>query len=43
MNAVACALASAIAFFLALGTPDAWLVMWIAPVPLLWLAFGDAS
>ena len=43
MNALACALTSAIAFFLALGTPDAWPVMWIAPVPLLWLAFGDAS
>ena len=43
MNALACALASAILFFLALGTPNAWPLAWIAPVPLLWLALGHAS
>jgi len=43
MKAVACALASALLFFLALGTPNAWPLMWIAPVPLLWLALGHAS
>jgi len=43
MTALACALASAIAFFLALGTPDVWPLAWIAPVPLLWLAHRDDS
>ena len=43
MNALACALASAILFFLALGTPNAWPLAWIAPVPLLWLALGHPS
>ena len=43
MIALVCALASAIAFFLALGTPNAWPLAWIAPVPLLWLAFSDDS
>ena len=43
MKALACALTSAILFFLALGTPNAWPLMWIAPVPLLWLALGHAS
>ena len=43
MTALVCALASALAFFLALGTPNAWPLAWIAPVPLLWLAFGDDS
>ena len=43
MTALACALASAIVFFLALGTPNVWPLMWIAPAPLLWLALGHAS
>ena len=41
MIALLCTLASALAFALALGTPDVWLLAWIAPVPILWLAFGD--
>ena len=43
MTALLCALASAIAFFFGLGTPNAWPLAWIAPVPLLWLALGHAS
>lgn len=43
MTALLCAIASAIAFFLALGTPNAWPLAWIAPVPLLWLALGHES
>ena len=43
MNSLAGALASAILFFLALGTPNAWPLAWLAPVPLLWLALGHAS
>jgi apolipoprotein N-acyltransferase len=40
MTPVLCALASAIAFFLAHGTADVWPLAWLAPVPILWLAFG---
>ena len=43
MTTLACMLASAIAFFLALGTPDVWPLAWVAPVPLLWSALRDDS
>ena len=43
MKALACTVASAILFVLALGTPNAWPLAWIAPVPLLWLALGHSS
>jgi apolipoprotein N-acyltransferase len=43
VTAIVCALASALAFFLALGTPNAWPLAWVAPVPLLWLALGHES
>ncbi len=41
MIALLCAAASAIAFSLAHGTANLWPLAWIAPVPLLWLAFGN--
>ena len=41
MIALLCTLASALAFALAFGTPDVWPLAWIAPVPILWFAFGD--
>jgi apolipoprotein N-acyltransferase len=41
VTALLCALASALLFFLALGTADLGLLAWVAPVPVLWLAFGD--
>jgi apolipoprotein N-acyltransferase len=43
MTALLGALASALLLFLALGTPDAWPLAWLAPVPLLWLALGHQS
>ena len=43
MTAILCAAASAIAFILALGTRDVWPLAWIAPVPILWLAFGRSE
>lgn len=43
MIALLCALGGALAFFLALGTPNAWPLAWVAPIPLLWLALGGAS
>lgn len=41
MTAILCTLASALALALAHGTPNAWPLAWVAPVPVLWLAFGE--
>jgi apolipoprotein N-acyltransferase len=35
-----CALATAALFFLAHGTADVGLLAWLAPIPIIWLAFG---
>ena len=40
MTAILCTLASALLLALAHGTPNAWPLAWVAPVPVLWLAFG---
>jgi apolipoprotein N-acyltransferase len=40
MIPILCALASAVALFLAHGTADVRLLAWVAPIPILWLAFG---
>jgi apolipoprotein N-acyltransferase len=42
MTAIACALLSGILYYFAFGLDDAWVLAWIAPTPLLWLAYGDA-
>lgn len=42
MIAVACALLSAVGFYFSLGLGDQWWLAWIAPVPVLWFAFGPA-
>ncbi|MDY0749088.1 nitrilase-related carbon-nitrogen hydrolase [Paucibacter sp. R3-3] len=36
-----CAALSAVLFYFSQGLADAWLLTWIAPAPLLWLAFGN--
>ena len=43
MIAILCAVASAIAFILALGTADVSLLAWFGAIPVLWFAFGSAS
>jgi apolipoprotein N-acyltransferase len=43
MIAIACAFLSAIGFYFSLGLGDMWWLAWIAPVPVLWLAFGDEN
>jgi apolipoprotein N-acyltransferase len=43
MTAIACAVLSAAAFFFSLGLGDQWWLAWIAPVPILWFAFGQAK
>ena len=42
MRAALLAAVSGILFFLSQGVADAWPLAWLAPVPLLWLAYGDA-
>jgi apolipoprotein N-acyltransferase len=41
MTAIACALLSAIGFYFSIGLGEQWWLAWLAPVPVLWLAFGD--
>lgn len=40
MIALLCALVSGGMFYLSLGLNNVWALAWIAPVPLLWLAYG---
>jgi predicted dienelactone hydrolase/apolipoprotein N-acyltransferase len=40
MIAIACTLLSAAGFYLSLGLGHQWWLLWIAPVPVLWLSFG---
>jgi len=42
MIALVCALLSAAAFYLSYGLGTQWWLLWIAPVPVLWLAYGDS-
>ena len=42
MIALACAAASAVAFWFSIGLGAQWWLLWLAPVPVLWLAFGEA-
>jgi len=43
MIALLAALLSAAGFWFAHGLADAWPLAWIAPIPVLWLAFGEAK
>jgi apolipoprotein N-acyltransferase len=43
MIAVVCTLLSAVAFYLSIGLGTHWWLLWIAPVPVLWLAFGECK
>src|SRR5579862_3971290 len=37
-----CTLAAALMFYLSQGTHDVWWQSWFAPLPILWLAYGQA-
>jgi apolipoprotein N-acyltransferase len=41
MIEIACALVSGLGFFFSIGLGDQWCLAWLAPVPVLWLAFGQ--
>lgn len=43
MTALLCALISGGLFYSAYGLDNAWILAWFAPVPLLWLAYGNSS
>jgi apolipoprotein N-acyltransferase len=38
-----CAVLSGVMFYLSQGLDDVWLLAWIAPAPLLWLAYGSVQ
>lgn len=40
MSALVCALLSGVAFYLSQGVASVWPLAWVAPLPLLWLAYG---
>ena len=42
MTAIAAALVSGALFYLSQGIDNVWPLAWIAPVPVLWLAYGAA-
>jgi len=41
MIGLACTLISALGFFLSMGLGGQWALAWVAPAPVLWLAFSD--
>jgi len=41
MTALICAVLAAVMFYLSQGLNDVWGLAWIAPLPLLWLAYGE--
>ncbi|HUO94485.1 MAG TPA: hypothetical protein VMU22_16280 [Rhizomicrobium sp.] len=43
MIAIACALLSAIGFYFSVGLGDQWWLAWLAPIPVLWYAFGNTK
>ena len=43
MIAILCALLTAIGFYFSIGLGDQWWLVWIAPIPVLWLAFGKTK
>jgi len=43
MTAIVCALLSAIGFYFSIGLGEQWWLAWLAPVPVLWLAFGETK
>jgi apolipoprotein N-acyltransferase len=42
MRVVLAALLSGVTLYLSQGLADVWALAWLAPAPLLWLAYGDA-
>ncbi len=43
MRALLCAILTAVGCYFSFGLGDAWWLAWLAPVPVLWLAFGETK
>ena len=43
MIAIGCALLGAIGFYFSIGLGDQWWLAWLAPIPVLWFAFGQTK
>jgi len=43
MTAIVCALLSAIGFYFSVGLGSQWWLAWLAPIPVLWFAFGETK
>ena len=43
MIAIVCAALTAIGFFFSIGLGEQWWLTWLAPIPVLWFAFGDTK
>jgi apolipoprotein N-acyltransferase len=43
MTALSCALLTAVGFYFSSGLGDQWWLAWLAPIPILWFAFGNAG
>jgi apolipoprotein N-acyltransferase len=43
MTAILCALLSAVGFYFSIGLGEQWWLAWLAPIPILWLAFGETK
>jgi apolipoprotein N-acyltransferase len=43
MTAIVCALLSAIGFYFSVGLGSQWWLAWLAPIPVLWFAFGQTK
>ena len=43
MTSTACALLTAAGFYFSLGLGEQWWLAWLAPIPILWLAFGKTN
>ena len=41
MTAIICALLSAVGFYFSVGLGSQWWLAWLAPIPVLWYAFGE--
>jgi apolipoprotein N-acyltransferase len=41
--AVACTLLTAIGFYFSIGLGEQWWLAWLAPIPVLWFAYGDSK
>ncbi|MBS0278356.1 MAG: hypothetical protein JSR81_12100 [Proteobacteria bacterium] len=43
MTAIACVLLGAVGFYFSIGLSDQWWLGWLAPIPVLWFAFGPSK